>query len=68
MYALDGYQYLSDLRPMPELRATVACLLRHGASVTIQDSTGMTVLQKAFFYRMNDKLLLRMLKQAGAGK
>jgi ankyrin repeat protein len=57
-----------ELRPDDEseaIRATIACLLRHGASVNGRDSEGKTVLQRAQGQR-NDPQLIQMLKQAGA--
>jgi hypothetical protein len=68
LFALDAYRIMLEWRPMPELRATVACLLQHGASVNIHDSTGMSVLTMAYFYGNKDERLLRMLKHAGAKK
>ena len=52
------------------IRASGACLLRHGASVNGRDSEGKTVLRLAQEEWQDnhwpDNQLIRMLKQAGA--
>jgi hypothetical protein len=50
----------------PRLRATVACLLQHGASVNVQEGVGISVMELAAPYCQNDRRLIQMLKQAGA--
>jgi hypothetical protein len=49
------------------IRATVACLLRHGASVNGRDSDSKTILESACECG-NDPQLIQMFKQAGAQK
>jgi len=51
-------------RSMDKIEAMVACLIRHGASVSEKDNEGNSIM--ALASRFNDPPLMQMLKQAGA--
>ncbi len=53
-----------DAQTVKSVRETVACLLRHGASVQDRKGAAYSILSLARFY--HDKQLIQMLQQAGA--